>query len=121
MLPPGHLHGSFSFYLCPLGIQNSSLTTISCCVTIYRSLRDIAKSVKAQDFDSCMRWFESNYPCHKRGHLTGVPFCGRDLDPTKHLLLQMLLVRKTATERRLQASSGRELLRAPRPRENRKA
>ena len=24
----------------------------------------IAKSVKAQDFDSCIRWFESNCPSH---------------------------------------------------------
>ena len=54
-----------------------------CCILILGTgpHRDIAKPVKAQDFDSCIRWFKSSYPCQRQAaaprrapHKSGVRF-----------------------------------------------
>lgn len=46
----------------------------------------IAKSVKAQDFDSCIRWFESNCPSHYGSWKLG-GFCGPFLVLSFYFLL----------------------------------
>ncbi len=46
---------------------------------------DIAKLVKAQDFDSCIRWFESSYPSHKKATSYEVAFLN-DVRPVGQML-----------------------------------